>query len=123
MEKEFKTEMDSVIALARDYESQRCAIASLSTAINRRDLNDSMLTGDDLIDSCFIGLDKLFGEMDALRKELSKYKAPTPEPKMPEPEPKSPEESDWKVPDLYPGSREIFDNSGNLLGRIFHVSW
>lgn len=117
MEKEFKTEMDSVIALARDYESQRCAIASLSVAINRRNLNDSMLTGDDLIDSCFIGLDNLFREIDDLKKELSKYKAPTPEP-VPSTEPES-----QKASSIYPESRDIFDNSGNLLGRIFHVNY
>lgn len=119
MEKEFKTEMDSVIALARDYESQRCAIASLSTAINRRNLNDSMLTGDDLIDCCFIGLDNLFREIDDLKKELSKYNAPTSEP-VPSPDPKSEYQ---KASSIYPESRDIFDNSGNLLGRIFHVNY
>lgn len=121
MEKEFKTEMDSVIALARDYESQRCAIASLSTAINRRYLNDSMLTGDYLIDSCFIGLDNLFREIDDLKKELSKYKAPTSQPEpVPSPDPKS---ESPRVSNIYPESRDIFDNSGNLLGRIFHVNY
>lgn len=83
MEKEFKTEMDSVIELASDHAILNRGIGELLAAMTRRVMDAHLRTGNSILDMCFTKLNELLEENNKLKEEIKKMKdGPVPKPNL-----------------------------------------
>lgn len=113
-----KDEIGSVIELASDHALLNRGIEELLLAITRREMNPHLLTGNSTLDLCFYKLNELLEDCNALKEEIKKIK------NIPIPKPCASASSVTKDAgrSIEPmNCKDIFDNSGNLLGKIFKV--